>query len=138
MSIVDEATPFGAQVAKRLADETIIWLTAIADDTPQPNPVWFLWAHDEFLVFSEPSAKRLGHIVASPRVSLNFNSTASGGDVAVFTGQGRVGVPPASADIAAYAKKYAKGFKDIKMTEESFFATYSTSIYIRPDHLRGF
>ena len=29
------------------------WMTTVGDDgTPQPNPVWFLWDEDGFLVFS--------------------------------------------------------------------------------------
>jgi hypothetical protein len=43
----DPATPFGARVARRLRDETVIWLTAVAaDGTPQPNPVRLLTQHE--------------------------------------------------------------------------------------------
>ena len=40
----DTTTPFGRQVARRLQEEPIGWLTTVgADGTPQPNPVWFFW-----------------------------------------------------------------------------------------------
>jgi predicted pyridoxine 5'-phosphate oxidase superfamily flavin-nucleotide-binding protein len=41
------------QIAERLAKEQIIWLTTSkADGTPLPNPVWFLWNAEQFLVFT--------------------------------------------------------------------------------------
>ncbi|WP_280299720.1 TIGR03667 family PPOX class F420-dependent oxidoreductase [Nocardia neocaledoniensis] len=139
MSVLDESTPFGAMVAKRLADEHVIWLTTVgADGTPQPNPVWFLWRAGEFLLFTQPAAKRLRHIAERPRVALNLNSTHSGGDVVVFAGEARVGEQADAEEIADYVRKYTQGFVDIKMTEAEFFASYSTPIRITPDRLRGF
>src|SRR5689334_16400370 len=70
----DPATPFGAQVARRLREEMVIWVTAEAEDgTPQPNPVWFLWDGASFLIYCQRGAKRLEHIRRNPRVALNFN-----------------------------------------------------------------
>ncbi|MFD4441137.1 TIGR03667 family PPOX class F420-dependent oxidoreductase [Nocardia sp. NPDC058519] len=139
MSILDAATPFGEEVGKRLAVESVIWLTTVgANTTPQPNPVWFHWENDEFLIFTMPEAKRLRHIAENPRVSLNFNSTDSGGEVAVFTGTARVGEAPTEAEIAHYVRKYTKGFVSIKMTESEFFEAYSVPIRVTPERLRGF
>ncbi|MFD3507513.1 TIGR03667 family PPOX class F420-dependent oxidoreductase [Nocardia sp. NPDC058666] len=139
MSILDAATPFGEKVGKRLAKETVIWLTTVgANSTPQPNPVWFHWENDEFLIFSMPKAKKLRHLAHDPRVSLNFNSTETGDDVVVFTGTARVDDPPSTDEIAHYARKYTKGFVDIKMTEQEFFEAYSVPIRVTPDRLRGF
>ncbi|MFD6397945.1 TIGR03667 family PPOX class F420-dependent oxidoreductase [Nocardia sp. NPDC060249] len=139
MSILDAATPFGEEVGKRLAKEHVIWLTTIgADTTPQPNPVWFHWENDEFLVFTMPEAKKLRHLAHNPRVALNFNATENGGEVAVFTGTARVGEPASEDEIAHYARKYTRGFVDIKMTEAEFFAAYSVPIRVAPERLRGF
>lgn len=139
VSVLDDSTPFGATVAQRLADEHVLWLTTIgADGTPQPNPVWFLWQDETFLIYTMPEAKRLHHLARNPRVALNFNSSASGGEVVVFTGTARVGEAVSDATIADYSRKYTQGFVDIKMTEAEFFDTYSVPIHITPDHLRGF
>ncbi|MFI5502136.1 TIGR03667 family PPOX class F420-dependent oxidoreductase [Nocardia asteroides] len=139
MTVLDEDTPFGAQVARRLARDQVIWLTTIgAGTTPQPNPVWFLWQDPTFLIYTAPAAKRLAHLARNPRVALNFNSTDTGGEVVVFTGTARVGEPVRAQTVADYVRKYTQGFVDIKMTEAEFFQTYSTPIHITPDHLRGF
>ncbi|MGW6423944.1 TIGR03667 family PPOX class F420-dependent oxidoreductase [Nocardia sp. NPDC055053] len=139
MSVLDESTPFGATVAKRLADEHLIWLTTIgAGDTPQPNPVWFLWEDGTFLIYTEPTAKRLRHLARNPRVALNFNSSAAGGEIAVFTGTARIGEAVSEAVRAGYSRKYTQGFAEIKMSEADFYKTYSIPIHITPDRLRGF
>ncbi|MCA2210118.1 TIGR03667 family PPOX class F420-dependent oxidoreductase [Nocardia rosealba] len=139
MSVLDVSTPLGATVAARLADEHVVWLTTIgADGTPQPNPVWFLWREDTFLIYTMPKAKRLRHLARNPRASLNFNSSSSGGEVAVFTGSARVGEPVSDDALAAFASNYTRGFVDIEMTRDEFFDTYSVPIHITPDHLRGF
>ncbi len=74
-------------VARRLAEESVIWLTTVdAKSTPVPTPVWFMWRDGSFLLFSQPDTHKLANIAANPRVALNLNSDAHGGDVAVFTG----------------------------------------------------
>lgn len=138
--VVDPGTPFGAKVIERLDREHVIWLTTVgATGTPQPNPVWFQWRDDEFLLFSKPDQAKLRNLVRNPRVSLNFNSTDWGGDVVIFTGTARIDDAPASPDeIATYTTKYTQGLKDISMTAEQFFTEYSAVVRIRPDRLRGF
>lgn len=138
--VVDPSTAFGAKVAERLDKEPVIWLTTVGSTgTPQPNPVWFQWRDDEFLLFSKPDQAKLRNLVRNPRVSLNFNSTEWGSAVAVFTGTARIDdAAPAADEIATYTAKYVEGLKDIKMTAEEFFAEYSTVVRIRPDRLRGF
>ncbi|WP_405167301.1 TIGR03667 family PPOX class F420-dependent oxidoreductase [Nocardia sp. NBC_01499] len=138
--VVDPSTPFGAKVAERLDNEPVIWLTTVgATGTPQPNPVWFQWRDDEFLLFSEPNQAKLRNLLRNPRVSLNFNSTEWGSEVAVFTGTARIDDVAVSPDeIATYTTKYTKGLQDIELTAEQFFAKYSTVVRIRPDRLRGF
>ncbi|WP_433661667.1 TIGR03667 family PPOX class F420-dependent oxidoreductase [Nocardia sp. CA-128927] len=138
--VVDPSTAFGAKVVERLDKEPVIWLTTVGSTgTPQPNPVWFQWRDDEFLLFSKPDQAKLRNLVRNPRVSLHFNSTEWGSDVAVFTGTARIDDVAASPDeIATYTTKYVEGLKDIKMTAEQFFAEYSTVVRIRPDRLRGF
>ncbi|MRH92425.1 TIGR03667 family PPOX class F420-dependent oxidoreductase [Nocardia sp. SYP-A9097] len=138
--LIDTDTEFGAQVAKRLAKEDIVWLTTVnPSGTPQPNPVWFQWADGAFLIFTQPGTPKLRNIAANPRVSLNLNTNATGGEVNVLTGEARVDTAGASlAEIEAYVVKYAKGLVDIGMTREQFFDDYSVPVRIVPDRLRGF
>lgn len=65
---------FGQRVRERLGTEMVIWFTTVgADGTPQPNPVWFLWEDDGFLIYNRADANRLTHIAKRPQVSLNFD-----------------------------------------------------------------
>jgi PPOX class probable F420-dependent enzyme len=42
--MIDESTEFGQRVARRMREDSAIWLTTVAPDgTPQPTPVWFVW-----------------------------------------------------------------------------------------------
>jgi len=137
--LIDPATDFGAKVLRRLADEEVAWLTTVGSTgTPQPNPVWFQWRAGAFLVFSKPDAK-VRNIRRNSRVSLNLNSTASGGDVVVFTGTARIADRrPTDDEIADYTAKYTGGLRSISMTAEQFYAEYSVALRIIPDRLRGF
>ncbi|TLF82479.1 TIGR03667 family PPOX class F420-dependent oxidoreductase [Nocardia cyriacigeorgica] len=138
--LIDPTTEFGAKVAQRLDSEQVVWLTTVGPSgTPQPNPVWFLWRDGEFLLFSQPDRPKLRNIARNPRVSLNLNSTDTGGDVAVFTGTARVEeATPTPEEIEAYVAKYTEGLVSISMTREQFFAEYSVPVRITPDRLRGF
>lgn len=136
----DPSTPFGERVARRLRKDPVIWLTtADTDGTPQPNPVWFLWDHDEILVYNLRDAKRLEHIAHNPRVSLNFDGNGRGGDIIVITGHARLTTQqdPPPDQFPAYVEKYkdfiARSFK----TPENFASRYPTPIRITPTKVRG-
>src|SRR5215208_5850035 len=136
---IDTSTDFGARVARPLADDRIVWLATVgADGTPQPSPVWFLWDGDTALIYSQATTPKLRNIERHPRVSLHYNSTASGDDVVILTGDAPVnsGAPPASAN-PAYLDKYADGIRDIGMTPDAFTEAFSVPIRIRPTSLRG-
>ena len=137
---LDTSTDFGARVARRLQEEEIIWLTTVGrDGTPQPNPVWFHWDGQTFLIFSQPNQAKVRHIEANPRVSLNFHTDREGGDVVVFTGEARVAeAAPPEARLAEYLAKYAAGIERLGMTPEQLTATYSAVILMTPDKVRGF
>ena len=104
------STPFGERVERRLREEPIIWLTTTgADGTPQPNPVWFLWDGDSFLVYSLPDAARLPHIQRTPRVALHFDGNGKGGDIVIFTGEARISQDDPPADqLPVYVEKYKR------------------------------
>ena len=136
----DFTTDFGKRALDRLETEAVIWLTTVgADLTPQASPVWFLWEGDSVLIYSQPNTPKVRNVKARPRVSLNFNSSETGGDVVVMTGNGIIDTEavPASEN-AVYIEKYADGLRDIGMTAEEFAKSYSVPIRVRPTSLRGF
>jgi PPOX class probable F420-dependent enzyme len=133
------STPFGERVARRLRDDHLIWLTTVgADGTPQPNPVWFLWDGETFLMYSLPDAARLAHIKRNHRVSLNLDGNGQGGDIIVIAGDALISPedPPADQN-ATYSDKYkdfiARGFQ----TPANFAEQYSVPIRITPTKVRG-
>lgn len=137
--MVSEATTkFGAHVLQRLSDAQVIWLTTVgADGTPQPNPVWFLWENDSFLIYTQPISHKLRHITRSPKVSLNFDSVDEGGDIVVFTGEAKIEESVSPAAQAAYLEKYKESIVAINLTFETMLRTYSTIIRVTPKKVRG-
>lgn len=138
--IIDLTTEYGARVARRLQDEQVIWLTTVGrDGTPQPNPVWFVWEDDSFLIYTQDTAYKLRNIRRNPRVSLHFDSGESGEDVVVFTGMASLDESaPLAHRHAAYLEKYRQGIADIDMTPESMGKDYHVAIRVKPDKVRGF
>jgi PPOX class probable F420-dependent enzyme len=136
--MIDLSTEFGARVARRLEQETVIWLTTVrADSTPQPSPVWFLWDGTTMLMYSRPDTPKLRNIAAQPRVALNFDSDGQGGDIVVFTGEARIEDAPPANEVPTYLDKYQSSIASIGMTPESFARTYSVAIRVMPTSVRG-
>ncbi len=137
---IDRSSAFGARVLRRLEDERIIWLTTGGTDgAPQPNPVWFLWTGERFLILSQPDRK-IGNIERWNKVSLSLNTDAHGGDVVVFNGEATLGQATDMPDEAKaeYVAKYEQGMKGLGMDAETFQGTYSRLITVTPTKLRGF
>lgn len=136
---IDTSTEFGQRVAGHLENDHVVWLTTVSPGgTPQPSPVWFLWDGETVLMYSQPGTPKLRNIGQRPSVSLNFNSTPSGGDVVILTGQASEDTAtPAALDHPAYLEKYARGIEEIGMTPETFAQAYSVPVRIRPTSLRG-
>ena len=138
MLTIDAGTRFGAAATARLNDGIAVWLSTVdPSGTPQPTPVWFLWTGSDVLIFSEPAKAKLRNIDGNPRVALHFDSDGRGGSVVVLTGSASVD-EPAEEERAAFDAKYADDIRRIRMTPESFHASYSVPIRVRPDKLRGF
>ena len=139
--MLDFRNRFGRHVARRLRQERIVWLTTVAsddDDSPLPRPVWFHWDGRTVLILSQKGKAKLRHISHNPRVSLNFNSDADGGDVAVILGDAHILERHPRGRITAYLKKYRGGIKDLDMTPEKFKSSYAVPIQVIPRRLRGF
>ena len=135
----DPSTPLGERVARRLREERVIWLTTVGSDgTPQPNPVWFLWDGDTFLIYSLSTAARHAHIRRNPRVSLNLDRDEGGG-VVIITGEARiVEGEPLVAQNPAYLAKYEAAMQEIKSNPQTFARDYSIVIRVTPKKVRSF
>lgn len=133
-------SPLGQVIQRRLNQEKVIWLTTVdARQTPQPRPVWFHWDGETVLILSQPSAAKVRHIQRNPRIALNFNTDAEGGQVGVLIGEARQAVEPIDpARLQAYIAKYAQGIHDLGMTPESMLADYSVALLVTPQEMRGF
>src|SRR5215213_7426515 len=120
--MIDFSSELGARAQERLTTELVIWLTTAAPSgTPQPRPVWFLWQDNVFLIYSQPTAKKLAHIAANPQVALHFNSTPDGDDIQVFLATATIDRnPPLAQNMGAYAAKYRAEIEAIGMTSETF------------------
>lgn len=138
---IDESTDFGARVARRLREEDVVWLTTVTPaGTPQPTFIWFWWnGADRALLQSQPGVAKLRNLTSNPRLALNFNGTATGGDMIVITGTADLSGQPAEADVQAYKEKYARQIADLDYdSPEAFFDDYSVPIQVTFTHLRGF
>jgi PPOX class probable F420-dependent enzyme len=129
-----------AQVKRRLSKEYFVWLTTVGTDlAPQPRPVWFIWDGETFLIYSQPKAHKVRHLIQHPRVAVHFNADETGdNDVMVFIGNARVDpqAPPAY-QVRAYMKKYGEGIEGLKMTPEEFSRDYSVAIRVAVTSVRG-
>ena len=137
---IDLTTDFGAQVERRLKMEEIVWLTTVRPSgVPEPSPVWFYWDGSTILIYSMPGKTKLASIGANSPVALNFNSSASGGDIVVLTGEARIdpSAPPAHL-MPEYLEKYEKPIARIGMTPDTFAKGYSVAIRVTPTTMRGF
>jgi PPOX class probable F420-dependent enzyme len=84
--LLDTTTEAGGRAERRLQSEEIAWLTTVRQDgQPQSVPVWFQWDGQTFLIYSQPGRQKLGNIAKNPRIDLNLNSNAHGGDVGMPT-----------------------------------------------------
>ena len=137
---LDTSTDFGKQVAARIEQEHIAWLTTVSSGgVPQPNPVWFLWHDSQFIVYSEPDKPKLANIRRNSGVSLNLN-TINGGGVVVFTGPAEIvdrATLPAET-VQAFLDKYGPQMLTEGWTLEGMPAQYSETIRITPEKVRGF
>lgn len=138
MTVVPK-TEFGRRVRERLQYESIIWFSTVdADGVPQPNPVWFLWRENGFLIYNRAEAHRLTHITHRPQVSLNFNSGEEGNDIVVFTGRAvRLEDQPLPHELEAYVEKYGDAMIRISGSREKFSAGFPVAVRVDVTRVRG-
>lgn len=135
---LDPANEAHAGVLRRLELEVVIWLVTVrADGQPQPSPVWFAWTGDAFLMYSQPTSRKLVNLEANARVALHLRGTETGDDVAIFEGIAELPDDVEPADrVPAYLEKYRERIAGIGMTPEGFAADYAVPILVRPRRAR--
>ena len=137
---IDQDTDFGARVAAHLRDDVVVWLTSVSPGgAPLPTPVWFLWDGGSHVrIQSLPTARRVEHLRANPKVSLNFAGDGQGGDIVVLSGRADVADDASPVDqVEAYVNKYRAHMERLGLTPEAFAARYSTVMEVELTSLRG-
>jgi PPOX class probable F420-dependent enzyme len=136
--VLDPSSRSHARAAERLRAEPVVWLTTVrADGQAQSTPVWFLWAGDTFLLYSQPGAQKVRNLAANPRVSLHLNDDGDGGDVVTFEGEATPEPDTPRADrVDGYLDKYRTAIAALGYEPGPFARTYSTAIRVRPTRVR--
>jgi PPOX class probable F420-dependent enzyme len=129
----------GPLLRRRLREEYFVWLTTVGSDlAPQPRPVWFIWQKDSFLIYSQPKAHKVQHLIRHPKVALHFNADRTADkDVLVFIGTASIDPDaPLAYRVPAYLRKYREGIAAINMTPEQLSLEYSVAIRVKPTSVR--
>jgi PPOX class probable F420-dependent enzyme len=137
--VIDEATEFGARVARRLREERVVWLTTVTPaGAPQPRPVGFLWDGGEVISVYSMDGVRVRNIANNPKVTLNFDGDGRGGDVIVLSGTAQIDADAPSVDAnRAWLEKYAGQIEEFGMTPAAFAARFSVPVQIRLTRVDG-
>jgi|1186.fasta_scaffold140552_2 PPOX class probable F420-dependent enzyme len=137
--MIDTGTEFGARAARRLHEETVVWLTTVTPSgAPLPAPVWFVWDGAETVTMHSMPGARVRNLEANPRVTLNFDGNGRGGDIVVLSGRAAADTDGPGADRDdAYLAKYAADIERIGYTPETFAQRYSVPVRIRFTRVRG-
>lgn len=139
--MIDFTSKLGRKAKSHLKQEYFIWLTTVdSQGAPQPRPVWFVWDEDTILIYSQPGAFKLKHIINNPNVALHFNTADPKGeeDLIIFKGTAKIDPKAQPANkMPAYIRKYRAGIKGLNSEPEPFAKEYSTAIRIKLTSLRG-
>jgi len=139
--MIDFKSKLGRKAMRHLKQEYFIWLTTVdSSGTPQPRPVWFVLDGDSILLYSQPSAFKLKHIVNNSNVALHFNTADPKGeeDLIIFKGTAKIDskAEPVNKN-GVYMRKYRTGIKGLASTPQKFTEEYSTAVRIKLTSLRG-
>lgn len=125
-------------VENRLRDAVVIWLTTVrSDGQPQVSPVWFHWDGERFLIYSRPGSRKVPNIRSNPRVSLNLDGDADGGEIVTIEGTAEIDEEaPAANEVDAYVAKYREHIGRLGAEPVSFASMYATPIRVTPTRRR--
>jgi PPOX class probable F420-dependent enzyme len=122
------------EVSDRLNSDHYGWLTTVAKSgQPVPRLVWFYFDGKDVIVYSEPNAAKVRHLMAHPRVSLNLDSDGNGAGIIIVGGIATVDAEGANPiEDEQYRAKYGELAASFGFSEE-FLAAYSTRLRISID-----
>jgi PPOX class probable F420-dependent enzyme len=124
---------FTQEVSSRLESDHYGWLTTVAKSgQPVPRLVWFYRDGTDLIVYSMPNARKVRHIDAHPRVSLNLDSDGNGAGIIIVGGNAvvdEVGADP--REDKAYWAKYEADAEQFGLTDA--LGNYSTRLRIGVD-----
>jgi PPOX class probable F420-dependent enzyme len=140
MNAIDTSSELGARAESRLRGERTIWLVTVAEDgSPSVRPVWFVWDGATVLIFSQPKAAKVRHIVANPHVCLHLDPDEWGENVVIVNGSARIAPDHPPADrTPAYVEKYAWGFERLGVSAGEYAADYSVPVLVSFESLRTY
>jgi PPOX class probable F420-dependent enzyme len=126
------------QVERRLAGDTIAWLTTVTPDgKPAPRPVWFVWDGTSIVIYSLNDAARLRYIEHNPQVTVHFNSNG-GGDIAVISGRAeRLADAPPPSRFPGLLDKYKPFIKRMGQTPQWYDDNYGVALRVTPERYWG-
>lgn len=126
------------QVAERLDQELIIWITAVrADGQPQSAPVWFVREGDEIRIWSM-EGQRITNLSQNPKVSLHVNDDGRGDNIVIIEAEAAIdrAAGPGSAN-PEFARRYQPVLDSYEQTWEWFDRGYPIPLRIRPTRIRA-
>lgn len=127
------------EMEARIDGAYFMWFTTVrADGMPQPTPVWFIYEHGSFLLYSKPDAQKVKNIRHNAKVALNFGEDEEGEEFGVIMGEAVFDEStPLSNQHPAFFAKYEEGIARIGMTPEGMAQEFSLPIRVTPLHVRG-
>ena len=124
---------FTQEVSSRLDSDKYGWLTTVArSGQPVPRLVWFYFDGADVIVYSMPTAAKVRHVKARPRVSLNLDSDGHGAGIITVGGEATIeAVDVDGRQDGPFWDKYKADAEGFGLIEA--FAAYSTRIKITVD-----
>lgn len=123
-------TKLTQEVIDRLSSDHHGWLTTVAKSgQPVPRLVWFYFDGAALTIYTEPSAAKVVHIKARPRVSFHLDSDGNGGGIIVVGGDAVIdaeGADPRDDD--QMWDKYHEEASEMGLTES--LGAYDTRLKI--------
>ncbi|MET0701104.1 MAG: TIGR03667 family PPOX class F420-dependent oxidoreductase [Mycobacterium sp.] len=121
------------EVSSRLTDSQYGWLTTVAKSgQPVPKLIWFYFDGTDIVIYTMPTAAKVGHIERHPQVSVNLDSDGNGGGIVVIGGVATIdatGVDP--REDGPYWAKFGALSDQFGLTET--MGSYDTRIKISVD-----
>ena len=128
----------GAWARGHLERDVVGWLTTVvADGTPKPAIISFLWDGDSILFYSQPDTLKLRNIARSPVVSFHLGTDRFGDHELIIEGVAEIDPGTAPSDVhPAYRDKYREPLAHWGMGEAETARDFSVPIRIRPRRVR--